>query len=286
MPRKPDIIVIGAMKAATSSICSFLEDHPAVHMPPRTEPCFFSHDSNWEKGSDWYLNLFRDAQDGQLIAEGSNDYTFGAVYPDAPARMASYCPDAKLIFMVRHPIERIISAWIQNRADMADKFPPTLDQAVAEMPDLYIDPSLYMHQLQRYLALYAEDRIYIGFMEEMSARPDSFFSSLCAFLNIEAPQTDATQVGVHKNASAGKAVPTQAYSTLKNLPFARRAKAFIPKGVQRSVRNLLSKRIVDRPRFSPQAFEQLVEQVRPDAEAFLKYTGRPLNTWTWSQDEA
>ena len=52
--RKFDVLVIGAMKAATSTVCAYLEDNPDIYMVPRAEPNYFSHDANFSKGADWY----------------------------------------------------------------------------------------------------------------------------------------------------------------------------------------------------------------------------------------
>lgn len=54
----PTFLVIGAMKAATLTVCAYLEDHPEVYCIPGREPNYFSHDSNYKKGLEWYLRFF------------------------------------------------------------------------------------------------------------------------------------------------------------------------------------------------------------------------------------
>src|SRR5262245_59528673 len=107
---KVDFLVIGVMKCATSTVCAYLEDHPDVFMVPRCEPNFFSHDENYAKGADWYAAHFKDRGAAKICGEGSNAYAAGEMYPEAVARIAAHNPGLKLIYMARHPINRILSA--------------------------------------------------------------------------------------------------------------------------------------------------------------------------------
>ena len=277
---KPDFVIIGAMKCATSTVISFLEEHPAAFVPPRTEPRFFSHDENWAQGPSAYEALFAD-HEGRLIGEGSNDYTFGAMYPEAPARMAAYAPDAKLVYVVRHPLKRIRSAWVQNRADSGDDVPATLDAAVAEMPERYVDPSLYARQIARYREHFPEEQIFVGFTEDLQADPEAFFRSLCGFLHIEPVVRDADATR-HVNPSRGKTVPNARYSAARRLPGYGLAKALVPKGLRRRARDrYFSDQVSDLPDFSPKTREGLLAQIRPDAEALLASQGKPSDFWSF-----
>ncbi|WP_306751781.1 hypothetical protein [Paracoccus actinidiae] len=105
---QPDFIVIGAMKCGSSTVCAYLEDHPGVFMVPRAEPNFFSHDENHARGPAWYENFFAGQDGAKLRGEGSNAYALGQMFPHCDARMAAYKPDLKLIYVVRHPVERIV----------------------------------------------------------------------------------------------------------------------------------------------------------------------------------
>jgi hypothetical protein len=176
---QPDFLVIGAMKCATSTICAYLEDHPEIFMVANAEPKFFSHDENWVKGPDWYGRFFEKRTGERLRGEGSNDYSHTAIYPHSVERIAEFCPDARLIYIVRHPVQRVVASWIQKRANQGDKVAPTLDRAVVEQPDLFIDESLYWRQISRYRAHFPDDRIFIGFMEDLKADAPAFMARLC-----------------------------------------------------------------------------------------------------------
>ena len=140
---RPDFIVIGAMKCGTSTVCAYLEDHPNVFMVPNSEPNFFSRDVNFSKGAAWYSALFQSRTNEVICGEGSNSYSHCTNFPHAASRMASYNPKLKIVYLVRHPLERIISAWIQERSDSGDVVPDTLERALTERSKRFVEPSLY-----------------------------------------------------------------------------------------------------------------------------------------------
>lgn len=276
---QPDFIVIGAMKCGTSTVCAYLEDHPDIFMVPKAEPNFFSHDENFARGADWYESFFAGQEGSHLRGEGSNAYASGQMFPHSATRMAAYKPDLKLIYIVRHPVERIVSAWIQNRIDMGDKIPATLDQAVREMPERYLGQSLYWQNLSRYRALFSDNQIHIGFMENMKADPNAFFAKICSFLGMEPMQNIQRE---HLNPSTGKKMPSKAYSAINKLPLMGRLKPLLPRRLRHGIRDrFLSQKIVgdSRPQFSPATHDWLRQELAADSAAFLAHCGRPETYW-------
>ena len=275
----PDFIVIGAMKCGSSTVCAYLEDHPDVFMLPRAEPNFFSHDDNFARGPAWYESLFAGQEGARLRGEGSNAYASGQMFPHSATRMAAYRPDLKLIYVVRHPIERIVSAWIQNRRNMGDRIAATLDRAPREMPERYLGESLYWQNLSRYRALFADQQIHIGFMEDLKTDPEAFFAALCRFLDLEpAPRIRRG----HVNPTAGKTILSAGYSTLNGLPLMKALKARLPPGLRHGFRDrFLTRRIADdsRPEFRPQTLAWLRAELAPDSAAFLAHCGKPEDYW-------
>lgn len=272
---KPDFIVIGAMKCATSTVCAYLEDHPEVFML-KGEPGFFSRDENFRNGVQWYEALFDRRTTERLVGEGTNSYSAGAAFPDTVARMAAYHPGLKLIYLVRDPVVRIESHWVQNRADLGDGVPPTLDRAVTERAERYVDQSLYWKNLQRYRAAFPDTQIFVGLMEDLSRDPGHFFSELNSFLGIaDRPLPDRA----HVNPTTGKTIPSPLYSRINGLPLMPLIKKLVPRGFKRTLRRKLSAKVTDRPVFSPAVRAELVRTLRPDAEALLDYVGKPRDFW-------
>lgn len=277
--RLPDFIVIGAMKAATSTVCAYFEDHPDTFMPERCEPNFFSHDENWSRGPDWYAAFFEPGREATLVGEGSNDYANGARYPLSAERMAATCPEARIVYMVRHPVDRIASAWVQLRSRRRDGAPPTVDAAVRDKPEVYVDQSRYWAQLSRFRAHFDDSRIFVGFMEDMQRDQAAFFAHLCDFLGVPVAREIRRP---HANPSAGKSLPTPLYSKLRSMgPVRSAARALVPPEMRDwIVRRTLSAPITENPRMSEQVRKRLLDELRPDAQRLLAHCGKPMDFWT------
>ena len=102
-------LIIGAMKAGTTSLFKYLSQHPEICACQEKEPNFFASDINWSKGLDWYQNLWKWNQDLHKIAlEASTFYTR---LPEANAaeRIAQIKAKFKFIYILRNPVERIES---------------------------------------------------------------------------------------------------------------------------------------------------------------------------------
>ena len=279
MEQKPgmDFVVIGAMKAATSTVCGYLERHPDVHMVPGCEPNYFNLDKNYEKGPDWYATFLDNPAPGRICGEGSNDYAARDCFPDVAERIHAYNPGMKIIYMVRHPLDRIISAWIQVRVQGGDDVPPSLDKTVQQLPDLFVGQSRYWHNLAPFRERFAEDQIFVGFMEDLNTDPETFYASLCDFLEISPMQL---QKELRANPSAGKRVPSHLYTVINRIPLVSTLKKFLPRGLRDTVKKyVLSKPASARPEFSAGVKQQLVADLSGDSANLLRHYGKPADFW-------
>ena len=103
---RPDFVVIGAMKSATTTLHEQLARQPGVFMTRPKEPSFFSDDTVYARGWGWYGAHFRAARDGDLRGESSTHYSKLPTYPRTVERMARDLPHVKLIYLMRQPIDR------------------------------------------------------------------------------------------------------------------------------------------------------------------------------------
>ena len=107
--RSLDFIIIGAMKAGTTSICKYLAQHEKLHLPPEKEAPFFSEDMRFKKGYLDYFNIFfKSASASALIGKVTPIYM---MHPEVPSRIKQICPDVKMIAILRDPIERAYSHY-------------------------------------------------------------------------------------------------------------------------------------------------------------------------------
>src|ERR687895_1673032 len=105
----PNLIIIGGLKCGTTSIHHYLGLHPEIQMSKPKELNFFVHELNWDLGLPWYRGRFDSRF--PVRGESSPHYTNQPRYTGVPERIHDTVPDAKLIYMVRDPISRILSHW-------------------------------------------------------------------------------------------------------------------------------------------------------------------------------
>lgn len=158
-PGLPSFLVIGAMKAGTTSLYHYLRHHPQVFMPRIKELDFFAGESNWRRGLGWYARQFAEAGPTAIaIGEASTAYTKYPHYQGVAERIAEHIPQALLVYVVRHPIERIRSHY-QHRVAVGAETEP-MECALIENP-IYLDYSRYAMQIDRYLQHFPRERLLI-----------------------------------------------------------------------------------------------------------------------------
>jgi hypothetical protein len=153
---RPDFIVIGAMKSATTTLHEQLARQPGFFMSRPKEPNFFSDDEIYARGWGWYSSLFRQAAPDDVRGESSTHYTKLPDYPRTVDRMARDLPDLKVIYLMRHPIDRLVSQYVHELT--AGRINVGVRQAVERHPEL-IDYSRYTRQLEPFLAAFGPESV-------------------------------------------------------------------------------------------------------------------------------
>ena len=126
---KPDFLIIGAQKAATTWLWDILDSHPDTDLPHTKEIHFFGGVENYNKGKEWYYNHFKDLDKTKLTGEASTSYLYDYMpywnnssnlievdrsLPAIPQLITKEMPSAKIIVMLRDPVSRAISAYKHN----------------------------------------------------------------------------------------------------------------------------------------------------------------------------
>ena len=179
MKKLPNFIIIGAMKCATSSLHEQLNQQPGIFMSELKEPNFFSNDEEYNKGSEWYLSHFEEANINDLIGESSTHYTKLPTYPHTIERLQKYLPDAKFIYVMRHLINRLVSQYIHEWSQRVISV--GINESIDPHPEL-LEYSLYTKQLQPYFDTFGQERVLPIFFERMLTTPQTELERICRFI--------------------------------------------------------------------------------------------------------
>lgn len=180
--RLPDFVIIGAMKCATSTLAVQLAAQDGVFISDPKEPNFFSNDEIYAKGMDWYKSLFQDAGGARLVGEASTHYTKLPTYPKTIERFKKALPDVKLIYVMRHPIDRLLSQYVHEWSQRLVTGP--IEEELL-MNSWMIDYGRYAMQIAPWLEAYGPDRILPVFNERIRSAPQEELARVCDFLGFE-----------------------------------------------------------------------------------------------------
>ena len=181
--RLPSFLVIGAMKAGTTSLWHYLRSHPQVFMPDVKEVMFFDPRHNWDRGVAWYEGQFQGATDRQTtLGEASTSYTKFPVVRDVPARIARVLPDVRLLYVLRHPIERMQSHYLYALSRGKERRP--IERAFAEDPT-YLDVSRYGFQLEQYVPYFSAEQFLFVDSRDLAGKRVETLRTIFGFLGID-----------------------------------------------------------------------------------------------------
>jgi hypothetical protein len=179
---KPDFIIIGAMKSATSTLHTQLALQPGMFLTTPKEPNYFSDDQQYERGESWYNSLFLNAEPDDICGESSTHYTKLPDYPDTIERMAKRLESPKLIYLMRHPVDRLISHYIHQWSQ--NVFKCDINQAIDEYEEL-IAYSCYARQLEPYIKQFGSENILPVFTEAMKIDPQRQLERVARFIGYQ-----------------------------------------------------------------------------------------------------
>lgn len=178
----PNLIVIGAMKSGTTSLHSYLNLHPEIEMSRQKELIFFIKERNWDRGLDWYRSHFRGTT--KIKGESSPGYTNYPTWKNVPQRMFSVVPNTKIIYLLRNPIERIVSHYVHDYA--SGKEDRNFETAMSELNNnRYVKRSQYFAQIEQYLRFYPSSQILLITSEELARLPQKTMRAIFKFLQVD-----------------------------------------------------------------------------------------------------
>jgi len=219
--RLPTFLVIGAMRAGTTTLYYELAQHPDVHMAPVKEPNYFAMDNGTPDlpltaeaigtmisasvtDLEGYRQLFRGSAAAKAIGDVSPSYLYS---PSAAARISAALPEVQIVALLRDPVDRAYSAYIRRAGAVSDPqaFLEAVEsehRAVEQGQPLPLYPlvlgGLYAHHLTRYTKAFAPSRMWIRLYEEFWSAPVQSFAHLHQFIGVS-PRTPASEVRLNRS---------------------------------------------------------------------------------------
>ena len=274
----PDFMIIGAMKAGTSTLHQQLARQPGIFMSTPKEPNFFSDDDQFARGLDWYASLFAGATDGDLCGESSTHYTKLPTYPQTLSRMLDILPDLRLVYLVRHPVDRLVShyihAWTENwTSDPIDRAVDTYEPLIAY--------SRYAMQLRPWLETYGPERIRVIFFDRLASDPVALLGEVADHIGYRG-EVQWFEEAARDNVSSERLRKSGLRDRLVNMPVLREVRQFlIPQAAREWVKGFW--RMQQRPQLSSAPAARLESVFDEDLRALGDWTDVTLSCARWSE---
>jgi len=290
--RKPNLFLIGAMKAGTHYLRKLLKAHTNIFMCEPDEPSYFVdprhlrriYPEMWQRGfwrsEERYLELFRPAGDAPLLGEASTSYTKLPLAPGVAERIAAFNPDARFIYLLRDPVERAISHYwhmVQHhteRRPIADAFKSDAQ---------FVAFSHYAMQLRPYLERFGRDRIAVVIHERLIADPAGVMRGVYEWLDVDASAADPLGFAEPENVgpemvsmAAWGGVPRR----LRQAPWLQGAIERLPPPAHRMLHRLTTREVGRRAADATEAVAFLRPQQLRQTEELAQLLGCSFPEWT------
>ncbi len=292
--QKPDFFIVGAPKCGTTSLYRYLERHPDVFLPQEKELNYFSSDlfpAGYISESQ-YCSLFKDAHAEQLIGEASVWYLFSEI---AASKIYEFSPEAKIIVMLRNPVEMLYSLhsqhYFQGMEDVKD-FKSALEMellrkcsknttTVAANPKLlaYRDIASYSVQVERYISVFGQGNVHVILYDDFKIDPLGVYRRVLAFLGLNQ--------GVEPNLhiyNANKQPRSMLFRRLTQLPawLMLPLRKILPFQMRRRLLSAIEQKnvmYVKREPLDRLLGKGLCDEFRPDIERLAAVIDRNLDAW-------
>jgi hypothetical protein len=250
-------------------------------MPRFKEPDFFVAERNWRRGRAWYESLFEGAGQATAVGEASTTYSMFPTYGGVPERIHALLPDIRLIYLVRHPIERMRSDYLHyanppRRARFMTRERRPIEEALL-VDRRYADASRYAAQVERYLEWFPREQTLVITSEGLRQEREATVRRVYGFIGVDQAFTPPAIEEEHNaTARASRAVDR----ALHRSPMGRSLLAVTPAPVRRVAGRLATKPIeTDVARISDELRGELEDRLRDDVRRLRSYIDGDFDGW-------
>ena len=314
---QPNFFIVGAAKAGSTALWNYLGQHPEVAFSPIKETHFFASDIQTERfrsnvrkeaaydvagyvkkgmpepvhqafvrDPDLYLQLFSKAGTAKAIGEASVSYLWSE---QAAKNIKAHCPGAKIIMVLRQPVERAFSHFLMDlRMGYAKgSFRETVENDLAApeqgwgMTNLYVSLGLYAEQVQRYLNCFGSENVLILLNEDLKTQTEVTLEKTFQFLGIDPKGATPDTTERHNKAKLPR------FGWMKQLLRDSPLKSAVRKAMPESVKNKLKNQLYDTTNL-PKLTQEHRLWMQGFFEEDLKQLGQiiSLDIGHWHENEA
>jgi len=194
MSNWPNFFIVGAARAGTTSLYEYLKKNPEIYMSTIKEPNYFSPNLNPSllimkpiRDKEKYLALFKNVKNETAIGEASPNYLWD---PMAPQLISKVVPSAKIIMILRDPVERAFSHYLMHLSNGTEtrSFRSVIDDAIRPTTNDYIrrivEAGFYSKQIQQYKKYFTSNQMKIFIFEEFMQDIKKYVKDIMKFLNV------------------------------------------------------------------------------------------------------
>jgi hypothetical protein len=205
---RPDFVIIGAQKAGTTWLAENLDAHAEISLAlrePSSDPTEIRYfDQHLHRSLGWYARHFRDLP-GRLKGEKSPNYY--ALPPERVRLVADVLPDARIVIMLRNPVERAWSHALMNLVTLPGaRFEDVPESRFRAHFRRTFARGRYSEALETWWGAYPRDRVRVGFFEDIRDRPRELLASMLEGLGA-VPETDWERYPFGRRINRGPGIP-------------------------------------------------------------------------------
>lgn len=280
MENWPNFFIVGAAKAGSSSLYEYLNQTPGIYMSSNKEPHFFigkEFASRFEvvtMNKKKYLDLFKNVRNEIAIGESSVSYLLD---PESANLIHNTVPNAKIIIILRDPVERAFSDYLLRR-DISDKhsFRKVIEEplkSISEVPHRILEASFYYDDVKRYIDIFGRGQVKVIILEEFAENPEMIMNDVLEFLQIHSKPPES----IHKTYNPYQA-PTKILGNiaLRNNIIRNIGKKILPHSAQRYIYSNILLTDGKKPKLSEEDRIFFDEIIRNDVKKLSDLLGKSL----------
>jgi hypothetical protein len=275
----PNLLIVGAAKAGTTSLHEYLGLHPEVYMSEPKELHFLNRD-DWRDRVERYRARF--PTDAPVRGESTPAYSMDPWWPGVPARAHELIPDARIVYLVRDPIERLIAQYVENYALHLEQrsFAEALRDFDAPS-NRVVMASRYADQIERWREHFPDERILVLDQRALLKERRETLRETFEFLGVDPDFTTPAFERLH-NVRSNKMRPNRFGLWLYErgqLQRLRRRTRPLPDRVREPLKRLVADPVATPP-LDPDLQAGLEAHLREQANRLRDYTGKPFAHWS------